>query len=479
MLFSSSDPSRANFPADPDEFYFSTQDTTTLTPTFGSPLSELPSDYDPPMNWTASSPSHGPSTTTSMPTSAPKRKRFILDYVLLTPRSALENGHQMAVSSDGPSPNKRARHITLSSPRRNPRRNPGAQHIQESRQQLNTQPLRAAATSPPPKSPSDSERDTFVTDMGNCLDSILNQLAEETQRREALQQMYASGSFGVPSDTANDVFLPSFADSTEPDPFLDWYDEVSDDELSQNLFENPLGRLDLTEADPAPSSPGLALDTTLDTGLDRFLDDAVADDRLTTSFSSLSMEGTHARRPVDSALASPPLGISPHLLYRAEASSIPRQEENGTPVESLAMTAAPGFFPDFLLRSDPFSSSNNETSRFDDLSNLMPVDTDEGDDSVVPDKGKSRAIEPSSPMDSDVVWWAEPDHDDTDRHVSDSDAAQRDSDSTADALRSRCPCNLCFPRATTHPEYRPSRHSQNDIHRLFSLSPFALHKASP
>ncbi|KAJ7086301.1 hypothetical protein C8R43DRAFT_1051367 [Mycena crocata] len=38
---------------------------------------------------------------------------------------------------------------------------------------------------------------------------------------------------------------------------------------------------------------------------------------------------------------------------------------------------------------------------------------------------------------------------------------------------SRCPCSRCSPNAVTHPDYCPSPQSQQDIHRLFSLGPFA------
>jgi hypothetical protein len=79
-----------------------------------------------------------------------------------------------------------------------------------------------------------SGRDSFVTDMESCLDSILNQLADETQRREALQETYASGLFGEPSVENSEYLFPSEATEFFPKS----YDHAAlDDELSQSLFE--------------------------------------------------------------------------------------------------------------------------------------------------------------------------------------------------------------------------------------------------
>ncbi|KAJ7474235.1 hypothetical protein FB451DRAFT_286021 [Mycena latifolia] len=286
-------PSQASPSADwielPDEFQHHPPGSS---PKLGSPLSEMsetPSEDDSLMDW--SSPSQGSST------SPLKRKRFILDHVPLSPLSALDSTRIPTASPDDPSPNKKVRQSQATTPRRDLRRNSGEQRISEPLE-TEEREFSEAAMSPSPDSP--SERDPFVADLENCLDSILNELAEETQRREALQEMYASGSFSgsVTSYTADEGFPFSFSDDSAPDMFFDSYDDGSDDELSQNLFENPHGShlyiqisadcmtvvrtLDPQETWLQPSNPDSQLDTKLDS---KSIDDAVADDQLPISFS--------------------------------------------------------------------------------------------------------------------------------------------------------------------------------------------------
>ncbi|KAJ7139214.1 hypothetical protein C8R44DRAFT_301928 [Mycena epipterygia] len=430
----------------------------TLVPAFGSPLSEvseLHSGNNTLMDWTGSVPNQGSYTS---PISALKRKRLVLDYVLVPPVSALDIGRKDTTSSrDYSSPHKKARHAATQSivtSRRNPRRNSA---IQKNSQQPDRKDFREAATSPPPESP--SERDTFVADMESCLNSILNQLAEDTQRRESMQQMYASGSFGVVSEPADDRLLFTMPENHQEHPFLDSYDDISGDELSQTLLENPFRSLSLESVKPEASIPVPEPHATGDEELNRLFHDAVAEDRLSSSFSSSSIQGKHARRAPTVPTPTPPeVGISPDLLLRAQDSSF--QEENAgsvSRIEPTAMTSLAQAQPNPLFYDNGSVSSLREAASFSDEPSTSMVMDDEAHASQ--DAGTSEGIwthvhEPEA---------GEPDDDES----------QSDPGSTVEPVRSRCPCNQCSPMAPKHPDYRPSRHSQQEVHRLFSLSPFA------
>ncbi|KAJ7825190.1 hypothetical protein B0H14DRAFT_3145408 [Mycena olivaceomarginata] len=89
-----------------------------------------------------------------------------------------------------------------------------------------------------PTSGSPTPQDGFVTDteMESFLESILNELAEENQQREAQQESYASDSLDVVS---KDFSAPNSAPSsptTTTNLFLSSYDNASDDESSENLL---------------------------------------------------------------------------------------------------------------------------------------------------------------------------------------------------------------------------------------------------
>jgi hypothetical protein len=73
--------------------------------------------------------------------------------------------------------------------------------------------------------------------MESFLGSILNELAEETQQREAQQESYyASDSLdGVSIDFSAPNSAPS-SPSTTTNLFLSSYDNASDDESSENLL---------------------------------------------------------------------------------------------------------------------------------------------------------------------------------------------------------------------------------------------------
>ncbi|KAJ7073472.1 hypothetical protein B0H15DRAFT_61585 [Mycena belliarum] len=310
-----------------------------LIPSSGSPLSELSdtsSDDDTLMEWSGSYPTAGSSPS---PASPLKRKRLVVDHVLLSPLTALP-GRKDTGLNGGPSPNKK---LILETEYRD----------------------REAATSPTPNSA--SERDAFVVDMESCLDSILNQLADEAQRREALQEMYASGSYSVTHDGAEDADFESEANTAL---FLGSYD-VSDDESTQNLGGSP-GTLA-----PQESWRDLPSQILSELNSDFGLHDTVAEGELSLDYSALLL---------------------------GEATAPPNDLEN-VRVADMRTSAA--------------------------VEDDMEVDL------------------PPSPSDEDD-------------HVSHVEIA-----------RSRCPCNQCSPNAPTHPDSQLSSDAQQDIHRLFSLSPFA------
>jgi hypothetical protein len=113
-------------------------------------------------------------------------------------------------SALGPAPSKRARRS----------RTAGATGVGES---------------PPPESP--TEQDGFVTDtdMENFLESILNELAEETQQRNAQQESYTPDPLDAVPDSSAQNSLPS-SPSTTTNLFLSSYDNMVDDESSENLL---------------------------------------------------------------------------------------------------------------------------------------------------------------------------------------------------------------------------------------------------
>jgi hypothetical protein len=84
---------------------------------------------------------------------------------------------------------------------------------------------------------SPTEQDGFVTDtdMENFLESILNELAEETQERNAQQESYTSDPLDSVPDSSAQNSLPS-SPNTTTNLFLSSYDNVFDDESSENLL---------------------------------------------------------------------------------------------------------------------------------------------------------------------------------------------------------------------------------------------------
>ncbi|KAJ7909461.1 hypothetical protein B0H13DRAFT_634183 [Mycena leptocephala] len=196
-------------------------------PVDGSPprLSILPSDdSETLMDSDSTFSCHGSPTTALTPSSVSKRKRYIVDPVLLSPLAVLDPS-----SSNSPSPSKKARQSQYATPLQNTSYNSDLQQNPMSHQP-DGRDFREGTS----LHDSLSGQDSFVTDMESCLDSILNQLADETQRREALQETYASGLFGEPSVENSEYLFPSEATEFFPES----YDHAAlDDELSQSLFE--------------------------------------------------------------------------------------------------------------------------------------------------------------------------------------------------------------------------------------------------
>ncbi|KAJ6569233.1 hypothetical protein B0H19DRAFT_692169 [Mycena capillaripes] len=309
-----------------------------------SGLSDPPSDTDTFMDWADEE-----ALTTA---SALKRKQHALDYAFLSPLSILDPS---SLSSTGPSPSKKSRQSQHSTPHHNP---PDTSELSQSEEMEFSE----AGTSLPLESP--LERDSFVADLESCLDSILNQLADDTRQRESSQESYTLSLSGIVSDSppAENSAL-SFHDNAA-DFALNLYDNASD-ELSQSLFDTRFQSLNLGAESAGPDSePHAQLDGEYDEVRDNIFDDAVADDQGSNSGST----------------------------------------EVPTP-----------FFED----SETWPGELND---------------DEMDQNPTP---------------------------------------KNDSEFKSEDSRSRCPCNQCSPRAPTHPDYHPSLHSQEEIHRLFSLSPFA------
>ncbi|KAJ7022972.1 hypothetical protein C8F04DRAFT_1136322 [Mycena alexandri] len=328
--------------------------------TSGSPLS----DDDTLMDWDGSSPPHASVSPTTPSSHSPlKRKQFVMDYVFLSP----------------PTPRRSLRHI-------------GPQVTELSQPLERT--FRDAGTSPPPESPSD--RDSFVADMESCLDSILNQLAEETQRRAVLQQ-YASFA-SVPDSPAEEIPASS---PTPTDFFLNSSDAISDDELSQNMFE-------IYSLNLKPES-SIGDETDVDVGLgvqpdSNALRDVVADDDL------------------------PHLDGFPSSVRELEPDSMRSPAEQRGSLENEGNV--------YLGGPEPLNPPTIPTLEFD-------------------------------------TWWAQLNEIDNDDELWSIPEQIPSHDS-----KSRCPCNQCSPQVTSYPDNdHPSRHSHQEIHRLFLSSPFAHRKA--
>ncbi|KAJ7763925.1 hypothetical protein B0H14DRAFT_2972152 [Mycena olivaceomarginata] len=128
--------------------------------------------------------------------------------------------------------------------------------------------------------------------------------------------------------------------------------------------------------------------------------------------------------------------------------------------------------PDFLLH-DPSSpildhGNDDQNTRPEILStspDFFPATVLHEDES---DSRSTKFVEPDR-----MVGTTGREEMDLDANPFDSGGSEEDSESIPDIGKSRCPCNLCSPRAPTNPDYHPSRQSQQEIHRLFSQSPFA------
>ncbi|KAJ7740979.1 hypothetical protein B0H14DRAFT_2989652 [Mycena olivaceomarginata] len=279
-------------------------------------------------------------------------------------------------SALGPAPSKRARRS----------RNAGA----------------TGAGASPPESP--TEQDGFVTDtdMENFLESILNELAEETQQRNAQQESYPLDS--APDSSAQNS-LPS-SPSTTTNLFLSSYDNVFDDESSENL-------------------------------LNRFQSLNLGAEYRSSAQLDLDSDYTVPRNILDD-FPSPQAEILPDFLLHDPSSPILYHGNDDQNTRPEILSTSPDFFPATVLHED----KSDKAQMF---------------------------VEP------DAVWWGPQDDEemDLDANMFDSGGSEEDSESIPDVGRSRCPCNLCSPKAPTNPDYHPSRQSQQEIHRLFSQSPFA------
>ncbi|KAJ7447913.1 hypothetical protein B0H11DRAFT_351219 [Mycena galericulata] len=433
-----------------------------------SSFSELSDSDDTLMDWT-SSPSHETSSTAPGSASPLKRKRVVLDYVSVPPPepgSGVARSDRISLENPPLDLRKKARQTEFVTPHRTPPRNAGVpSRIPTRIPKPHSEPVRndqRETTSSPPELP--DERSAFVADMEQCIDTILNQLAE-AQRREELQQKYAARSYGSASKPAVDVSSSFVDDTSDPDFDPDPCDDLSDDELSQSLFDTPFSNVAFPDVEPMSSdlvSPASDLTDvrTVDADLNRaraqrsFLDDVVAEDGLPACF-----RVAKTSQPMRSVEPMAVVTIPPQNLLRTDVS--PLSPPTTAELPESAESFPPGATPGALLQNIISTSSTSGADDHDLFSGVRMS------------PAESSGVEPSPTLTQAYTWPEGPD-DDIEMHtLSDSDSD--DLDSTLSGSRSRCPCNQCSPRANTHPDYNPSRHSQQDVHRLFSLSPFARH----
>ncbi|KAJ7206965.1 hypothetical protein B0H12DRAFT_1159152 [Mycena haematopus] len=152
------------------------------------------------------------------------------------------------------------------------------------------------------------------------------------------------------------------------------------------------------------------------------------------------------------AQPDPEVDIRPNFPL-PDGSSLYLYQERNDGVESSSVTTG---------------SSFSGTNLPDDLESDVPPWT--AADSAKSNRGETQTLK------TDAVFWGEPDDEEMPLHGnsfdSDSDEPGHDSGLIPAGSQSHCPCNQCSPRPP-HPDYHPSRHSQQEIHRLFLLSPFA------
>ncbi|KAJ7159488.1 hypothetical protein C8R46DRAFT_1108415 [Mycena filopes] len=352
------------------------------------------SDDDTLMDW------EGISPTTATAQSPLKRKRMVMDYVLMSPRSLLNDQAKSSSSADpdDPPPRKKTQCSLLSgAPRRSARNLP---KVEPEEPQRTFRDIDVATSPSPPESPSSDWRDSVGADLESSLDAILNQLAEETQRREALQEQYAA--FG---DGESWTEQPREPPSLSPSLDFTVFDRRDDEELFESLFH--------TSNDDLQESLAAGMDAELRSQFEELpkLKHFQADDD-----------------PPPPADFPSPIMISPFLAIEPDnVSSIADHELEGNP-------------------------------------NVHSLDFN--------------------------TWWAQLDE------IANEDELWSNSEPTPDdgAARSRCPCNQCSPQVPPYPDYRkspcsvgryfinsiptgPSRHSQQEIHRLFHSGPFACSRS--
>ncbi|KAJ7259779.1 hypothetical protein C8J57DRAFT_1339134, partial [Mycena rebaudengoi] len=403
-------------------------DTTQTVVSIHSPLTDLSSDEDTLMDG-GLSPARGelrPSFS-SLPLPNRKRKRFVLDYVLVPPFPSLTPQRPpIGMRPEDPPPtNKRRLNQDVSSRRNPPRRQSARLDPLAQSRQIRARAFRDAATSPPPESP--TVLDTLDTDLEHCLDSVLNQLAEETQRREALQRMYASGSYGVLTTQEVDPQVSSFDADFDTRPFLLPSEDASDDEISISLFGNAFQSLDIRDLQPESVVPTQDSPPAQEGNLLQF---EIADDTRTEGEWLMTRplpeesHGPDPRIPVPAA----PYGISPHVLYCRDPTSSQIPEEIHSPA---VLTAA-------LV---PMAVDIDDSTQRDAQHTGEPAGTSED--------FAAQIVAP------DVWWGAQNHHETVEAHTFD----DGDSEDEMESTRSRCPCNQCSPNAPMHPDSQSTRHT--------------------
>ncbi|KAF7340324.1 hypothetical protein MVEN_01951500 [Mycena venus] len=344
--------------------------------------------------------------------SALKRKRYILDHVLLSPSGSSTLDSIPAPDTD-PSPRKKSRQSQNATPREY--QGPLQRTAELSGQfQPDGRNLHEAGAEIPPPNSTQEERDSFLIDMENCLESILNELAEETQQRESLQERYASELFRPVSDisgTASPIsVLPTATYSFLPAHGSD----ASDDELSQNLFDR-FQSLTL-DAEYSGAHGHSQLDVVYDNTTWDDIVDAGFNAELAGSLPSFSILDRTSPTP-----PTPPLGSG------SPSSALPQEYDVSGGPEAQFKTLE----PDAHLWGE------------------LDMDIDIGEPEIY--------LHSASPSDSH-----------------DADASRSESGFIPDGRRSHCPCIQCSSKPPTAPNFMAAWDSgQQEIHRLFNLSPFA------
>ncbi|KAJ7825181.1 hypothetical protein B0H14DRAFT_2821083 [Mycena olivaceomarginata] len=270
-------------------------------------------------------------------------------------------------------------------------------------------------------------------------------------RRSRTTYAGATGAGASPPTSGSPTRQDGFVTDTEMESFLESIlNELAEENQQRGARQERYASdsldgvsIDFSAPNSAPSSPNTTTNLFL-SSYDNASDDE-SSENLLNRFQSLNLDAEYRSRA--------------QLDLDADYTERPHDIPDESQAEMLS---------DLFLRDLSLSILDHDQTRTEALSispGFSPHDERESDKAQM-------AVEP------DTVWWGPPDADgeemDLDAHPFDGGGSEDESSESAlDTGRSRCPCNLCSPKAPTNPDYHPSRQSQQEIHRLFSQSPFA------